>query len=70
MLVTWTLAIPIGIYRGAAAATRSPTASLSFLAFFGMSLPSFFLAFLLMYLALRTGLVPGRRHLLGRLRQL
>src|SRR5437762_3568122 len=31
---------------------------LSFLAFFGMSLPSFFLAFLLMYLALRTGWFP------------
>src|SRR4029077_5455439 len=28
---------------------------LSFLAFFGMSVPSFFLAFLMMYLALKTG---------------
>jgi len=57
MLVTWTLAIPIGIY----VALRPDSLSdrfLSFLAFFGMSLPSFFLAFLLMYLALRTGWFP------------
>ena len=57
MLVTWTLAIPIGIY----VALRPNSISdrlLSFLAFFGMSLPSFFLAFLLMYLALRTGWFP------------
>ena len=57
MLVTWTLAIPIGIY----VALRPNSLSdrlLSFLAFFGMSLPSFFLAFLLMYLALRTGWFP------------
>jgi len=57
MLVTWTLAIPIGIY----VALRPNSISdriLSFLAFFGMSLPSFFLAFLLMYVALRTGWFP------------
>ncbi len=57
MLVTWTLAIPIGIY----VALRPNSVSdrvLSFLAFFGMSLPSFFLAFLLMYMALRTGWFP------------
>ena len=57
MLVTWTLAIPIGIYvalRPNSIADRC----LSFLAFFGMSLPSFFLAFLMMYLALRTGWFP------------
>lgn len=57
MLVTWTLAIPIGVY----VALRPNSISdrlLSFLAFFGMSLPSFFLAFLLMYMALRTGWFP------------
>jgi peptide/nickel transport system permease protein len=57
MLVTWTLAIPIGI----AVALRPNSITdraLSFLAFFGMSLPSFFLAFLLMYAALRTGWFP------------
>src|SRR5258705_12269402 len=31
---------------------------LSFIAFFGMSVPNFFLAFLMMYLALRTGWFP------------
>lgn len=57
MLVTWTLAIPIGII----VALRPNSISdrlLSFVAFFGMSLPSFFLAFLLMYAALRTGWFP------------
>ncbi|MFI5367029.1 MAG: ABC transporter permease [Candidatus Binatia bacterium] len=57
MLVTWTLAIPIGIL----VALRPNSISdrvLSFLAFFGMSLPSFFLAFLMMFAALRTGWFP------------
>jgi peptide/nickel transport system permease protein len=57
MLVTWTLAIPVGIF----VALRPNSIGdrlLSFLAFFGMSVPSFFLAFLLMYLALRTGWFP------------
>jgi peptide/nickel transport system permease protein len=57
MLVTWTLAIPIGI----AVALRPNSITdrvLSFLAFFGMSLPSFFLAFLVMYAALRSGWFP------------
>src|SRR5258705_5903584 len=31
---------------------------LSFIAFFGMSVPNFFLAFLMMYLALKTGWFP------------
>ncbi len=57
MLLTWTLAIPIGIV----VALRPNSVSdrlLSFVAFFGMSLPNFFLAFLLMFLALRTGWFP------------
>jgi peptide/nickel transport system permease protein len=57
MLVTWTLAIPIGI----AVALRPNSITdrvLSCLAFFGMSLPSFFLAFLVMYAALRSGWFP------------
>jgi peptide/nickel transport system permease protein len=57
LLVTWTLAIPIGIYV-ALHPNSIADRGLSFLAFFGMSLPSFFLAFLLMYLALRTGWFP------------
>lgn len=57
LLVTWSLAIPIGIL----VALRPHSVSdrvLSFLAFFGMSLPNFFLAFLLMFMALRTGWFP------------
>jgi peptide/nickel transport system permease protein len=57
MLFTWALAIPIGIVvalRPGSIVDRL----LSFLAFFGMSLPNFFLAFLLMYLALETGWFP------------
>ncbi len=57
LLVTWTLAIPIGI----AVALRPNSVTdrvLSFVAFFGMSLPNFFLAFLLMFMALRTGWFP------------
>jgi peptide/nickel transport system permease protein len=57
MLVTWSLAIPMGILvalRPGSLLDRT----LSFAAFFWMSLPSFFFAFLLMYLALRTGWFP------------
>jgi peptide/nickel transport system permease protein len=55
--LSWTLAIPIGIF----VALRPRSISdrlLSALAFLGMSVPNFFLAFLLMYLALRTGWFP------------
>jgi len=55
--LSWTLAIPIGIFvaqRPGSVADRV----LSFLAFLGMSVPNFFLAFLLMYLALRSGWFP------------
>lgn len=57
MLLSWALAIPIGIV----VAVRQNSIwdrVLSFLAFFGMSLPNFFFAFLLMFLALRTGWFP------------
>jgi peptide/nickel transport system permease protein len=57
MLFSWTIAIPIGII----VAVRQNSIwdrVLSFLAFFGMSVPNFFLAFLLMYLALQTGWFP------------
>ena len=57
MFLTWTLAIPIGIL-----VALWPNSwwdrLLSFLAFLGMSVPNFFLAFLLMYAALRTGWFP------------
>ena len=57
MLFSWVLAIPIGIV----VAVKQDSIwdrVLSFLAFLGMSLPNFFLAFLMMYLALRTGWFP------------
>ncbi len=44
--------------RGALRAARSSTARCRSLAFFGMSMPNFFLAFLLMYVALETGWFP------------
>jgi len=57
MLFTWSLAIPIGIF--VALRPHSFTDRfLSFVAFFGMSVPNFFLAFLFMYLALQTGWFP------------
>jgi peptide/nickel transport system permease protein len=57
MLFAWAVAIPIGIV----VAVRQNSILdrvLSFLAFFGMSVPNFFLAFLMMYLALKTGWFP------------
>ncbi|MBF6567966.1 MAG: ABC transporter permease [Candidatus Binataceae bacterium] len=57
MIFAWAIAIPIGIV----VAVRQNSIwdrALSFLAFFGMSVPNFFFAFLLMYLALRTGWFP------------
>lgn len=57
LLFTWSLAIPIGIL--VALRPNSITDRLlSFLAFFGMSVPNFFLAFLLMYAALATNWFP------------
>ena len=57
MLFTWVLAIPIGI---AVALWRGSLIdrAFSFAAFFGMAIPNFFLAFLLMYVALETGWFP------------
>lgn len=57
LLMTWTLAIPIGIIV-ALRPNSLIDRVLSFVAFFGMSLPNFFLAFLLMLMALRTGWFP------------
>jgi peptide/nickel transport system permease protein len=57
MAFTWIFAIPIGVL----VALRPNTLSdrlMSFLAFFGMSIPNFFLAFLLMFAALQTGWFP------------
>lgn len=57
MLFSWALAIPIGII----VAVRQNSVLdrvLSFLSFLGMSVPAFFLAFLAMDVALRTGWFP------------
>jgi len=57
MVFTWVLAIPIGTIVALRRGSVTDRA-LSFLSFLGMSVPSFFLAFLLMYLALETGWFP------------
>jgi peptide/nickel transport system permease protein len=57
MAFTWALAIPLGVIVALRRGSATDRA-LSFMAFFGMSVPSFFLAFLLMYLALETGWFP------------
>lgn len=57
IIFAWSLAVPIGI----AVAYWQNTffdQLLSFLAFFGMAVPNFFLAFLLLYFALKTGWFP------------
>lgn len=57
ILFSWILAIPLGVI----AALRPNTILdrlTSLLAFLGMSLPSFFFAFLLLWLALKTGWFP------------
>lgn len=57
MLMTWTLSIPMGILVALRPNSLTDRA-LSLAAFVGMSLPSFFLAFLLMYAALQSGWFP------------
>jgi peptide/nickel transport system permease protein len=57
MLFSWLLAIPIGIIVAVKQDSLWDRV-LSFLAFLGMSVPNFFLAFLLMYFALQTGWFP------------
>jgi len=57
MLFSWAIAIPIGIVV-AVNQNSIWDRVLSFLAFFGMSVPNFFLAFLMMYLAMKTGWFP------------
>ncbi|MGH7934955.1 MAG: ABC transporter permease [Candidatus Binataceae bacterium] len=57
MALAWVVAIPIGVIV-AVNQNSIWDRLLSFLAFFGMSVPNFFLAFLLMYAALQTGWFP------------
>jgi peptide/nickel transport system permease protein len=57
LLFAWTLAIPIGVY---AATHRYSTGDkiLTILAFLGISIPNFFFALLLLYVAYLTGWLP------------
>jgi len=57
LLVTWLFAIPLGIW---AAVRRNKWVDkiLSFLSFSALSMPSFFLAMLLLYMVSYTGLLP------------
>lgn len=57
MLVTWVLAVPLGVLV-AVRRGRPTDRIVSGLAFLGMSVPNFFLAFLLLRFALRTGWFP------------
>jgi peptide/nickel transport system permease protein len=57
MVVTWLAAIPLGVIV-AVRRGRLSDRVLSLLAFLGMSVPNFFLAFLLLRFALRTGWFP------------
>jgi peptide/nickel transport system permease protein len=57
MAVSWAFAIPIGVIV-AVNHNSIWDRMLSFLAFLGMSVPNFFLAFLMIYFALRTGWFP------------
>ncbi len=57
MLFTWFIAVPIGIYSAVHQYSLADKV-FSVLAFFGMSVPNFFLAFLLLYFASVTGWFP------------
>lgn len=57
ILLTWLIAVPIGIYSAVHQYSWADKI-FSILAFFGMSIPNFFLAFLLLYIASVTGWFP------------
>ena len=57
MLLTWAVAIPLGIWA-AIYQNRFIDKILSFLSFSFLSLPSFFLAIVLLYFASQTGVLP------------
>ena len=57
MLCTWLLAIPLGILS-ATRQNRAPDRTIAFFSFMGLSIPGFFLALLLLYIASVTGILP------------
>ncbi|MBN2483085.1 MAG: ABC transporter permease [Candidatus Omnitrophica bacterium] len=64
IVVTWVLVIPLGVIA-CLHRNRWPDRLISFLSYFGISTPTFFLAFILLYLATFTGWLPlgGMRSL-------
>ena len=65
LLFSWLIALPLGIY--CAVNQHKPGDRIfSFLSFIGLSIPNFFFALLLLYLASITGILPtGGMHSLG-----
>ena len=57
MLCTWLLAIPLGVFS-AVRQNRAPDRMIAFFSFIGLSIPGFFLALLLLFLASVTGWLP------------
>jgi peptide/nickel transport system permease protein len=57
LLLTWLIAIPLGIIA-AVKRNRFADRFISFLSFIGLSIPSFFFALLLLYLASAFGVLP------------
>ena len=65
ILFSWLIAIPLGIYC-AVNQYRFTDKLFSFLSFIGLSIPNFFFALLLLYIASITGILPaGGMHSLG-----
>lgn len=65
LLFSWLVAIPLGIYC-AVHQYKIGDKFFSFLSFIGLSIPNFFFALLLLYLASSTGILPaGGMHSLG-----
>ncbi len=57
LFLTWALAIPLGIISAVRQYQMTDKIA-SFIAFLGMSLPNFFLAFLLLFFVSQTGILP------------
>ncbi|RUM41560.1 MAG: ABC transporter permease [Desulfurobacterium sp.] len=56
-LISWLLSVPLGIIAGVYSG-KLLDRIISLFAFVGMSVPNFFLAFIMMYLAAKTGMFP------------
>lgn len=56
-ILSWLISVPLGIIAGVYNG-KLLDRIISFLSFFGISIPNFFLAFILMYFAAKTGIFP------------